>query len=112
MSKETNRFLTKEELEKLSKEELVQQVLKADEEISTSEAIIQELKAELAKAADEILTASGVPTVKVGKDTYEVVIPTFRYKGNQYTALDVVKDDKLAAELVKRGSGVLLKKSK
>lgn len=79
-------------------------------DLETSETVIRELKAELEAAQKKATerSASGSPQVKVGKTTYDIVIPKFRYGGENKTAEDVQKDNKLAAELVKAGSGVLL----
>lgn len=106
----------------LSPEELIKLLEKKDadlekkqNDLEVSEQVIGELKTDLAKKDDEILVAAAVPTVKVGKDTYEIVIPYFNHYDQKeqvtthYSARDVQKDDKLAALLVKMGSGVLRK---
>jgi len=81
--------------------------LKADLEVAGN--IIQDLKIELEAAQKKASerSATGLPQVKVGKTTYDIVIPKFRFGGETKTAEDVQKDNKLAAELVKAGSGVL-----
>lgn len=84
-----------------------------DEQIKTSEVVIGELQTELTLKEDEIMEL--LPIAKVGKDSYEVVIPVFKLydkdenKVTEYTAKDVLKDNDLAAKLVKQGSGVLRK---
>ncbi|WP_028665928.1 hypothetical protein [Runella zeae] len=85
------------------------QALKA--QIEGKDKIIEALKVELKEAKAPQQATSATPTVKVGKDTYEIVIGRFSYDGETYTAADVAKDEKLAAALVKEGSGVLVKKS-
>ncbi|MGX5854522.1 hypothetical protein ACWKW6_12800 [Dyadobacter jiangsuensis] len=98
---------------KLSAEELVKLLQEKDEQIKTSEEVIGELQTELTAKEDEIMELS--PIVKVGKDSYEVVIPVFNLydkdenKITEYTAKDVLKDNELAAKLIKQGSGVLRK---
>jgi hypothetical protein len=88
---------------------------KKQNDLVLSEQVIGELKTDLAKKDDEILVAAAVPTVKVGKDTYEIVIPYFNLYDpdsqtvDHFSTKDVIKDDKLAAKLVKMGSGVLRK---
>ena len=109
----------------LSPEELIKllelkdsEITAKDNELKTSSEVIGELKTELSAKEEELLTASDIPTVKVGKDTYQIVIPGFHFYNQDertttfYTTRDVQKDDKLAAALVKMGSGVLLKVEK
>lgn len=105
----------KTDYSKLSPEELIKLLESKDADIATSEWLIGDLKTELTKKEEELLTAGPVQTVKVGNESYEIVIPAFKlYDVSSkeivdYTALDVVKNDKLAASLVKSGSGVLQK---
>jgi hypothetical protein len=97
----------------LTPEQLIELLKQKDSELETSDQVIGELKEDLAAKEDELLVLS--PIVKVGKDQYEIVIPVFNlYDPKEqttahYTAKDVQKDDKLAAQLVKQGSGVLRK---
>ena len=101
---------------KLSPEELIELLQKKDEQIKTSEEVIGELQTELTAKEDEIMEL--LPIVKVGKDSYECVIPVFKLydkdenKVTEYTTKDVLKDNDLAAKLVKQGSAVLRKVEK
>lgn len=101
---------------KLSPEELVKLLQDKDAQIQTSEQVIGELQTELTAKEDEIMQI--LPIVKVGKDSYEVVIHVFKLydkdenKITEYTAKDVLKNNELAAKLVKQGSGVLRKYEK
>lgn len=79
-------------------------------EIEAKDKIIEALKVELSTTKAEAAKPQTIPTVKVGKDTYEVVIPRFQFEGETYTAADVVKNEKLAATLVKEQASVLVKK--
>lgn len=74
------------------------------EDLQKAADVIAELKAELSGKAAQV---AQVPTVSVGKQTYEFVGGSFTYKG-QVVTIDVLKDNaKLAAELVKEGVGGL-----
>lgn len=101
---------------KLTPEELIALLNAKDQEIKDSETFIVDLKEELAAKEDEILAIS--PLVKVGKHSYEIVIPQFNLYDKEsqeitrYTASDVQKDAELAEKLVKMGSGVLVKVEK
>ncbi|RIV20541.1 hypothetical protein DYU11_21080 [Fibrisoma montanum] len=67
--------------------------------------IIDELKQKL---ADKETTSVEIPTVSVGKETYEL-LTDFSWKGQEIT-IDVLREDaKLAAELVKEGVSTLRK---
>lgn len=78
-------------------------------DLKTSEDYIAELKEVLAAKDNEVPTINGSPVVKVGSDSYEIVILSFNLDGEKYSAADVVKNDKLASKLIKMGSGVLRK---
>jgi len=81
------------------------------EELEKAESVIEDLKQELAKALEARASeqTSQIPQVKIGKDVYNIVIPTFIYGGEKRTAKDVQQDKKLAAALLKEGSAVLEK---
>lgn len=79
-------------------------------EVEAKDKMIEALKEELKASKSEAAKPQTIPTVKVGKDTYEVVIPRFQFEGETYTAADVVKNEKLAATLVKEQASVLVKK--
>jgi len=80
-----------------------------NDELATYETLVSELKEDLASKENQVETIGGTPTVKVGKETYAIEIQAFTYEGEKYTAADIIKNEKLAAELVKIGSGVLRK---
>ena len=98
---------------KLTPEELIKLLQEKDEQLKTSEEVIGELQTELTSKEEEIMELA--PIVKAGKDSYEVVIPVFKLydkdenKVTEYTAKDVLKDNELAAKLIRQGSGVLRK---
>jgi len=79
------------------------------EELEKAESVIEDLKQELAKALEASEQTSQIPQVKIGKDVYNIVIPTFIYGGEKRTAKDVQQDKELAAALLKEGSAVLEK---
>lgn len=77
---------------------------KAESDLATASEVIAELKAQVAEQDAQI---PAVPTLKVGKETYEFVGGAFHYKG-QVVTIDALKDNaKLAAELVKEGVSAL-----
>jgi len=80
-----------------------------NDELDTYEKLVSELKEDLASKENQVQTIGGTPTVKVGKETYAIEIQAFTYKGEKYTAADIISNEKLAAELVKIESGVLRK---
>lgn len=79
------------------------------EELEKAESVIEDLKQELAKALEASAQTSQIPQVKIGKDVYNIVIPTFIYGGEKRTAKDVQQDKELAAALLQEGSAVLEK---
>jgi hypothetical protein len=79
-------------------------------QIEAKDKIIEALEAEVKELKENKGAEKTVPTVKVGKKTYFVKVPRFNYKGKDYTAADVVNDQKLATELVEEQSGVLEEK--
>ena len=101
---------------KLSAEELVKLLEKKDADSKQSDSVIAELKKEIELKDQEVISETLFPTVKVGADTYDIVIPHFNFydkkamESTRYSASDVQKNDKLAAALVKQESGVLRKK--
>lgn len=80
-----------------------------DQDLQTYETLVSDLKEDLASKENAVQTIGGTPTVKVGKETYAIEIQAFSYKGEKYTAADIIQNEKLAAELVKIGSGALRK---
>ncbi len=77
-----------------------------DKELEQAAGVVSGLKDELAQKAFGTVE---LPTVKVGKDTYELVGGNFFYSGRE-VSIEVLKEDaKLAAELVKEGFGGLRK---
>lgn len=84
---------------------------KADAEKQVADAIkvVADLKDQLAEKKAGIVE---LPTVSVGKETYELVGGGFMYNGEEVTLERLKEDTKLAAELVKEGVGNLRKLSK
>lgn len=76
-------------------------------ELDAKGKIILALEGELTKLNETKGAEKKVPTVKIGKKTCFVTVPRFNYKGQVYTAADVVNDPKLAAALYEEKSGVL-----
>ena len=52
------------------------------------------------EALTEAVKAQQGPTVKVGKDVYEFKVANFRFKGEQYTAKEAVKNAALIEKLI------------
>lgn len=75
----------------------------------TAVKVIGELKAKLESAENE--PKAQFPTVKVGKDTYEIVIPQMRIGGDVLTAQELAKKPELVKKLVDSESEALRKKS-
>lgn len=113
--------------------ELQEQLATANEKSEALEAGITELEKKVA-AQDEIITElegkateqeavivelnqkvseqdkavkSELPVIKIGKESFQVVIPRFRFNGEVYTASDLKKDQELAKALLEEKSGVL-----
>lgn len=91
----------------------------ADLEAKTAEAAklaneVKEVNEELAKVSTESAKKDKNPTIKVGKETYILRIPKFLFVKNgkniEVTQKVLEEDPELAAELVKKGSGALVKK--
>ncbi|AYQ31428.1 hypothetical protein [Runella sp. SP2] len=83
-------------------------IVELSQELEAKDKIIASLEAEITQLKSEKGAAPKAPTVKVAKKTYMVSIPRFNFKGKVYTSADVVNDQKLADELVKEDSGVLV----
>ncbi|MBA3899390.1 MAG: hypothetical protein H0X62_04130 [Bacteroidetes bacterium] len=73
--------------------------------ISEQEELIVELQAELEKS--ETTKGGSVPVFELDGKKYQVVIPSFKQKGEKYTAKDVLENKELQAQLVGSGSGVV-----
>jgi len=77
-------------------------------------ATLSDLNLELASKDQEIASSSKLPIVKIGKDRFDLLFPKFifRYKGQSIEVTEKLINDnpELAAELVKKGSGALVKK--
>lgn len=65
-----------------------------------TEATKAEIEALIAQSESESSTED-VTTVKVGNDTYEFGVKSFRFKGVHYTAEEAAKDTDLIKDLVK-----------
>lgn len=70
-------------------------------ELEDAKEIISDLKDQL---KDKVNKA---PTVKVGKEKF-LVVGGFISKGKKYTAKDIAANPEIAAELVSKGSGLLI----
>jgi hypothetical protein len=68
---------------------------------------IEELNDELDAKAAEAGKAKGAKVIPFGKKKYEVVIPSFSFEGENYTASDLETNEKLVEKLLGIGSGVL-----
>lgn len=112
--------MTKTELNKKTKEELVDSFLElltenteAKKTLESHEATIKdqsELIETLTAAADKAASKQSNPVVKAGKDKFEVVIAKFNLMGDskQYTADDLKTDSKLVERVLKvKGQGIL-----
>jgi hypothetical protein len=97
--------------QKLSEKDLqveaLEKALKAkDKELVNAAEIVADLKSQLADQAAGIVK---LPTVSVGKDSYELVSGAFMWAGKEVT-IDILKEDsKLTAELLKAGVANLRK---
>ena len=83
-----------------------EQLAAKDRQLEQAATMITELKA---KAAEE--APAKTPTIKVGKDTYEL-LSGFNWKGEEVTLERLQNDPKLAAELIKEEVGDLRKVEK
>jgi ribosomal protein L7/L12 len=70
-------------------------------ELEDAKEIIEDLKDQLKDNVNK------VPTVKVGKEKF-LVVGGFVKRGKKYTAKDIAANPELAAELVSKGSGLLI----
>lgn len=113
--------------------ELQEQLATANEKSAALEAGITELEKKVA-AQDEIITElegkateqeavivelnqkvseqdkavkADFPIVKIGKESFQIVIAKFHFNGEIFTAADVKKDPELAKALLEEKSGVL-----
>jgi hypothetical protein len=75
----------------------------------TAMEVIGELKAKL--DASENAPKTDFVTAKVGKDTYEILVPTCRIKGTVFTARELSKDTEALKYLIEEGSEALRKKA-
>ena len=75
----------------------------------TAVSVIGDLKAKL--EASENAPKTDFVTAKVGKDTYEILVPTCRIKGTAYTAQELAKDAEALKYLIEEGSEALRKKA-
>ncbi|GAB2553081.1 hypothetical protein [Rufibacter soli] len=95
-------------------EELLAQLAASQAELKTQKEAEEQYKTVIASQASTIAEldaqkGSANAVVTVDKKKYEVVCPSFQHTdGKKYTADDVKKDQSLAKELVKMGSGVLV----
>jgi len=96
MAEKTIEQLTKE-LAALTKEN---EALK--KELEDASGVVTALKEQLSD------NGTGVLTVKVGKEKFKVVGGGF-HGGKPYTKQQIAADAKVARELVKKGSGLLIK---
>ena len=73
------------------------------EEQQEAQEVVKDLKAQMK-------TSKGVKsnTIKIGKEMYKVV-GGFQRKGDKYTAEDIASDEKIAKELLEKGSGLIIK---
>lgn len=78
-------------------------------ELAIAEKVNEELQALVDAKPKVVIT--GKPQVKVGGVTYNIVIPSAKFKGRQVTAADIVAEPALAKELVEAKSGMLKKVS-
>lgn len=60
--------------------------------------------------AESLLNPSPFPSFVIGKKTYEINAPSFKYKGEQYTAAQLLADKALQKELVALGAGYIVEK--
>jgi uncharacterized coiled-coil protein SlyX len=91
--------------------ELNEKVAEQDETITQletkateQEAVIVELNKKVSEQ-DKAVKAD-FPVIKIGKESYQIVIPKFRYDGKVYTAADLKNEPELAKTLLEEKSGV------
>lgn len=79
------------------------------EELEAENSSLKELNTQLNEqlAAEEAKEKSVRPTFKVGKETYELVIPKSKYKGQEVTAKTLKEDTDLLKKLVEIKAGCL-----
>jgi len=87
-------------------ETLEAQISLLKENLASSEALLKDLEAKL----EEKHTAKVIelPTVKVGKVTYQVMYPKISHEGEILTAEDLVSNPDVCEALVKMESGALV----
>lgn len=85
--------------------ELESKITEQEETISNQEALIDELTEENKKTP--VPTIAGESHVDVGGVKHKILCKKFKHKNVEYTAVDLQANPKLAAELVKMGSGIL-----
>lgn len=83
----------------------------ADEKDSVIDELSKENKKLAAAAKDGAKSEEGNGSVKVGKNVYPILIPKFQISKGEFagvhTAAELQKNEKLAAFLLEKGSGVL-----
>ncbi len=75
--------------------------------IAGQKALIDEQEAQIVSLQ---VAPAQFPAFKQGGATYEVEVKHFKYKGADYTVVDLLKDKNLQKELVGKGVGFLIKK--
>jgi hypothetical protein len=78
----------------------------AEKEAETAAQVVDDLKTKLAEKQAGVVE---IPTLTVGKDTYQFVDGDFTYKGKVVTLESLKEDSKLVAELIKEGVSHLRK---
>ena len=71
-----------------------------------------EAKLEQSEKASKKGVFEKLPTIKVGKDEYQIAYPKFNLDGKEYGIEDLQSNKELVASLIEMESGVLLKVSK
>jgi predicted RNase H-like nuclease (RuvC/YqgF family) len=85
-------------------EQLKKAVIQKDNDLEDAASVVEQLKTQL---AEKKIGTVELPTVKLGKETYELVGGNFYYGGREVSLETLKEDAKLVAELVKEKVGNL-----
>ncbi|QIP14726.1 hypothetical protein G8759_19955 [Spirosoma aureum] len=85
-------------------EQLKKAVTQKDKDLEDAASVVEQLKNQL---AEKRIGTVELPTVKLGKETYELVGGNFYYGGREVSLETLLEDAKLVAELVKEKAGNL-----